>query len=99
MKTPKTVLILALAATPCIAGAQAPAAGAAPTDPNWQYAPEEFGVGRTHVKNAWCNRQIDRLLDETRQCFNTRPARDCDDLQKKNSKKIGGYIKSPRCMK
>jgi hypothetical protein len=100
MQTKATTLaaaILLLIALP--AHSEAPQKGAAPSDPNFKFTPEDFGVGRKHVANAWCNRQIDRLLDETRTCFNTQPAKQCEGMQKRNSKKIGGYIKSPRCGK
>ncbi|GEM_PF-3650675 len=98
MKT-KTICLTLLLLSTLPAHAEAPAPGAAPTDPKFQYSPEDFGVGRRHTGNTWCSRQIDALLEETRTCFNTRPAAECEALQKKNSKKAGNYIKSPRCIK
>lgn len=71
----------------------------APPKPGWEYTSEDFGIGRKHTANAWCNRQIDALLEETRRCFNAYPAPSCQDLQQQNSKKMGGYIRSPRCAK
>jgi hypothetical protein len=65
--------------------------------PGWEFTREDFGVGRRHTHNDWCNKKIDALLEETRQCFNAHPAPQCETLQKRNSKKMGAYIKSSRC--
>src|SRR5687767_9920467 len=70
-----------------------------PSKPPIQWAPEEFGVGRKHTVNARCNRAIDKLLEENLACYNSRPAAECETLLKSNSKKMGTYIKSPRCAK
>jgi len=96
MKT-KTTIVVAAVLLAVAAPALTQASGSAPTDPAFQYTPGDFGVGRKHTANAWCNREIDKLLDETRRCFNAHPASECDALQKKNSKKVGGYIKSSHC--
>lgn len=74
-----------------------PAAERAPQKPRYQWEPEEFGVGRKHTVNARCNRAVDKLLEENLACYNTRPANECEVLLKKNSKRMGTYIKSPRC--
>jgi hypothetical protein len=87
------VMLLPVGATP----AQDRPAETAPKPPQW--APDEFGVGRKHTPNARCNRAIDKLLEENRNCYNTQPAGECEALLKKNSKKMGTYIKSPRCAK
>ncbi|GEM_PF-1790050 len=70
---------------------------AGPPKPGWEYTPDDFSIGHKHTHNAGCNRQIDKLLDEIRTCFNTHAAAECATLQKKNSQKMGTYIKSPRC--
>jgi hypothetical protein len=86
-------LIAATLGTPSVIRA---ADDAAPK-PGWEFTREDFGVGRRHTQNDWCNQKIDALLEETRQCFNTHPAPQCEALQKRNSKKMGTYIKSSRC--
>ncbi|HKQ30213.1 MAG TPA: hypothetical protein VJS66_02910 [Burkholderiales bacterium] len=90
------VILTALAIS---APAQNGATPSAPGKPKHQWDPEEFGIGRKHTANTRCNRAIDKLIEENRQCYNTRPAADCETLLKKNSKKMGTYIKSPRCAK
>ncbi len=91
-----TLLMLTTLCTAAALGADAPKDGtAAPL----QYSEEDFGIGRKHTPNAWCNRQIDKLLEDTRQCVNTHAAGECDTRMKKNSQKMGGYIRSPRCAK
>lgn len=67
--------------------------------PRLKWAPEEFGIGRKHTANARCNRQIDKLLEDNLNCFNTRPSTECEPLMKKNTKAMGVYIRSPRCAK
>lgn len=61
------------------------------------FAPEEFGIGRPHTRNAACNREIDRLLDATRLCFNSRPEAECSRLQAKNSRAIARLKGTARC--
>jgi hypothetical protein len=103
MKTITVPAALLLAATALLLAttihAEPPAQGAPPTDPNFKFSKEDFGVGRKHTPNAWCNKQIDKLLDEVRDCFNSNPATECEALKAKNTKKMGGYIKNPRCQK
>jgi hypothetical protein len=70
-----------------------------PPKPGWEYTPEDFSIGHKHAPNADCNRQIDRLLDEIRNCFNTHPAPECEAIQGKNSEKIGQFIRSRHCAK
>jgi len=96
---PRIVLGLTLVLFAMPVPAQNGAAPSTPAKPKYQWDPEEFGVGRKHTANVRCNRAIDKLLDENRQCYNSRPAADCETLLKKNSKKMGAYIKSPRCAK
>ncbi len=67
--------------------------------PGWEYTPQDFGIGRKHTANATCNREIDQILGETLNCFNTRSPQACEALQKQNSAKIGAYIRSLRCAK
>ena len=43
------------------------------TPPRTDFAPEEFGIGRAHTKNAACNREIDQMLEQVRRCYNTQP--------------------------
>jgi hypothetical protein len=82
------------------AAAPAPAAPVpGPPKPGWEFTPEDFGIGHKSTKNDRCNRQIDVLREETRSCFNARPAPECEALQTKNAEKIGRYIRSPRCAK
>ena len=71
----------------------------APPKPGWEYTREDFGIGNKHTPNADCNRQIDLLLDEIRNCFNTHLAPECEALQRKNSEKIGQLRRSRRCAK
>lgn len=61
------------------------------------FTPEEFGVGRAHTQSAACNRDIDRLLDEIRACYNAAPGDDCTALQRANSDKIGHIKIARRC--
>ncbi len=98
MNNSKKILALAIWLLSVPAYAE-PAGGSAAPGPNFQFTPEDFGIGRKHTPNTSCNREVDKILEDTRQCFNTRPAAECDDTQKKNSKKIATYTKSPRCAK
>ena len=68
-----------------------------PTQSRTDFAPDEFGIGRAHTKSRACNREIDRLLDEVRQCFNSRPAGECEPLQQATSQRIGKLKNSARC--
>lgn len=68
-----------------------------PTVPRSDFRPEEFGIGRPHTKNAACNREIDRLLDEVRRCFNERPGENCERLQQLQSQHIGRLKNRARC--
>jgi hypothetical protein len=98
----KTTIVLGAFLALLAVGASAQNTGApnsAPEKARPQWDPEEFGIGRKHTANARCNRQIDKILEENRNCFNTRPTAECDALMKKNSKKMGSYIRSPRCAK
>jgi len=61
------------------------------------FAPEEFGVGRPHTRNAACNREIDRLLDATRLCFNSRPEPECNRLQEQHAQTIARLKGTARC--
>ena len=61
------------------------------------FRPEEFGVGRPHTRNVKCNQEIDRLLDATRLCFNSRPEPDCNRLQEKNADTIARIKGMARC--
>lgn len=65
----------------------------------YQYTPEDFGVGRAHTKNAACNKEIDRLIEEFRVCHNTPSATNCDALQADNSKEIMRIKNSVYCSK
>ena len=67
--------------------------------PGWEYTPEDFGVGHKSTANAWCNRQIDKLRTDILNCFNAHAPAECEKMQQANLKKIGGYIRSPRCAK
>lgn len=70
---------------------------ARPTQQRTDFAPEDFGVGRPHTRNASCNRQIDRLLDEVRLCFNSGKGPACDPLQQDNSGRIERIKNSAAC--
>ncbi len=61
------------------------------------FTPEEFGVGRPHTRNAACNREIDRLLDATRLCFNSRPEAECNRLQAQHAETIARLKGTARC--
>lgn len=67
------------------------------TPPRTDYAPEEFGIGRNHTKNAACNREIDRLLEQVRLCYGSRPIPECEALQGDNSSKIARLKNTSRC--
>jgi hypothetical protein len=65
--------------------------------PRTDFTPADFGIGRPHTQNRACNREIDRLLNETRLCFNRHPDGGCDALQQSNSDHIGRLKNSERC--
>lgn len=65
--------------------------------PRTDFTPADFGIGRPHTQNRACNREIDRLLDQTRLCFNSHPDGGCDALQQSNSDRIGRLKNSERC--
>lgn len=67
------------------------------TPPRTDFVPADFGVGRAHTKNAACNREIDRLLEQVRLCYNSRPTAECDPLQRAESDKIARLKNSRRC--
>jgi hypothetical protein len=77
---------------------QQPASDAPSTTPHRRdFAPEDFGVGRAHTKNAVCNRQIDQLLGQVSDCYNTRPTAECDQQMRTSSDKIARIKNSSRC--
>jgi hypothetical protein len=67
--------------------------------PRTDFTPADFGIGRPHTRNQACNREIDRLLNETRLCFNSHPDGGCDALQQTNSDHIGRLKNSERCQR
>jgi hypothetical protein len=67
--------------------------------PRTDFTPADFGIGRPHTRDQACNREIDRLLNETRLCFNSHPDGGCDALQQSNSDRIGRLKNSERCQR
>src|SRR4030067_908698 len=67
------------------------------TPPRTDFSPEDFGIGRRHTKSTICNREIDQLLRQGRLCHGSRPASECDVLQRGNSDKIGRLKNTSRC--
>lgn len=65
--------------------------------PKYKFDAEDFGVGRKHTPNVACNRQIDKLLEEIRACYNAKPAEACLPVQDKNNNRIGHLKNSMRC--
>ena len=65
--------------------------------PRTDFTLADFGIGRPHTQNRACNHEIDRLLNETRLCFNTHPDGGCDALQQSNSDRIARFKNSERC--
>lgn len=65
--------------------------------PRMDFAPEEFGIGKTHTPNQACNRQIDALLEEVRRCYNTRGDAGCQALQQNRNQRITQLKNSVRC--
>lgn len=97
------IVAAALVATGCQEkAAETPPAPAVPTaapKPGWEYSPEDFSIGHKTTANARCNREIDKLREEIRDCFNARAPAECEGIRQTNTKKIGVYIRSPRCAK
>jgi len=89
------ILLLALAVV--ISGCEKPAETPVKIERRRDFTPEEFGVGRPHTANAACNREIDRLLDATRLCFNSRPETECNRLQEANAQTIARLKGTARC--
>jgi hypothetical protein len=96
MKASTTLLVVTLfVVTGC---EQRPAADAPSVTPHrTDFAAEEFGAGRAHTKNAACNRQIDQLLGQVSDCYNTRPTAECDQQMRTSSDKIARIKNSMRC--
>ena len=69
------------------------------TPPRTDFVPEDFGVGRTHTKNAACNREIDQMLEQVRRCYNTQPTAECDVLQRAEADKMARLKNSRRCIR
>lgn len=67
------------------------------TPPRTDFTPQEFGLGRKHTPDAACNREIDQLLEQIRQCYNTRATPECDALRRANSGMIARLKNSQRC--
>lgn len=61
------------------------------------FTPEEFGIGRKHTPDTACNREIDQMLEQVRQCYNTRPTAECDRVRSAHSDKIARMKNSTRC--
>jgi hypothetical protein len=68
-----------------------------PAKPRWQYTEEDFGMGKPHTKNRACNREIDKILDQIRVCYNTRTDDECSRLQTQLSDRIGRLKNTRRC--
>lgn len=54
-------------------------------------------MGRKHTRNAACNRDIDAILNEVRQCVNSGKGVACDTLREKNSVRVTKIKNSNRC--
>lgn len=61
------------------------------------FSREDFGIGRKHTKSTSCNREIDQLLENLRLCYGSRPAAECEILQRGNSDKIARLKNTSRC--
>jgi hypothetical protein len=96
MRLPVAMLVLlALMAGGC---KKAPPDAPSRTPYRTDFAPEEFGIGKAHTKDAACNREIDALLEPVRQCYNGRRSdTECEALQQGNSDKIARIRNSLRC--
>jgi len=88
---------LAIALAVVMAGCEKPPETPVKIERRRDFTPEEFGVGRPHTANAACNREIDRLLDATRLCFNSRPEPECNRLQDANAQRIARLKGTARC--
>lgn len=89
-----TLLVLSLAAC------HQPTTGVPPeakTAHRTDFTPEEFGIGRRHTRSARCDREIDQLLEQIRQCVNENPGVNCDTLQQTNNYRIGRLETSLHC--
>lgn len=93
------VLLGALAALTAGCKPKPPADVSLNIKPRTDFTQADFGIGRPHTRNQACNREIDRLLNETRLCFNTHPDGGCDALQQSNSDRIGRLKNSERCQR
>lgn len=67
------------------------------TPPRTDFSAAEFGIGRKHTPDAACNREIDQMVEQVRQCYNTRPTAECDVLRSADSAKIARLKNSMRC--
>ena len=67
------------------------------TEQRTDFTPDEFGIGRPHTRSARCNQEIDRLLEQIRQCVNKNPGADCDTLQQTNNDRIARLENSLHC--
>lgn len=67
------------------------------TEHRRDFGPEEFGIGKAHTRSAACNREIDKLLEEIRACYNNRPESGCDAISTKNNDRIGRLKGLQRC--
>ena len=88
------VLVLSLAACHKPAPEALPAVK---TEHRADFTPDEFGIGRPHTRSARCNREIDRLLEQIRQCINKNPDADCGTLQQTNNNRIARLENSLHC--
>jgi len=88
------VLVLSLAACHKPAPEALPAVK---TEHRADFTPDEFGIGRPHTRSVRCNREIDRLLEQIRQCINKNPGADCGTLQQTNNNRIARLENSLRC--
>lgn len=83
-----------------LAACHKPAPDAPPevkTEHRTDFTPDEFGIGRLHTRSARCNREIDRLLEQIRQCINKNPGADCDTLQQTSNNRIARLENSLHC--
>lgn len=69
------------------------------TEHRSDFTPEEFGIGRPHTRNASCNREIDQLLEQIRECVNKNSTVNCDTQQQANNNRIARLENSLRCQR
>jgi len=69
------------------------------TEHRSDFTPEEFGIGRAHTRNTRCNREIDQLLEQIRECVNENSAVNCDTQQQDNNNRIARLENSLRCQR